>query len=146
MYHTIVRAKTRRIWARMARGDYRAAVDMAAPTVRFRFVGDAAPAAELVGRDAFEQWFADLYTLLPGLRLRLTDVVAKGWPWKTTVVVRLAVSATLADGSRYENEGIQWVTLRWGRMVDDYVLEDTARLAAAIERQHRAVAQGAGSR
>lgn len=45
------------------------------------------------------------------------------------------MAATLADGSEYRNEGVQWVTLRWGRMVDDYVLEETARLADALGRQ-----------
>lgn len=47
---------------------------------------------------------------------------------------------TLAEGGEYRNEGMQWVTLRWGRMVDDYVLEDTARLAEALRRQEGAPA------
>ncbi|WP_051425695.1 nuclear transport factor 2 family protein [Jiangella gansuensis] len=136
MYHRIVRAKVRRLWDRIAEtGDFQLAVALAAPDVRFRFVGDPPYGAELRGRDAFARWFEQTQENLPGLRLRPADIVVKGWPWNTTVVVRLTISATLADGSAYTNEGVQWVRLRWGRMVDDYVLEDTARLAAALERQ-----------
>jgi hypothetical protein len=77
--------------------------------------------------------------VLPGLRLTLADLVVVGWPWNTTVVARLTVTATLADGTPYANEAIQWIRLRWGRMIDDYVLEDTARLAAALRQQAAAV-------
>jgi hypothetical protein len=31
----------------------------------------------------------------------------------------------------------QWLTLRWGRMTDDWVLEDTLALAAACAVQDR---------
>ncbi|NUT94832.1 MAG: nuclear transport factor 2 family protein [Saccharothrix sp.] len=139
MYHAIVRAKVRGLWARIADGDHGAAVRLAAPDVRFRFVGDAPPAASFTGRDAFDQWFRDLLHLFPGIRLTPTEVIARGWPWDTTVVTRFRVEATLADGTPYRNEGVQWVRLRWGRMVDDYVLEDTARLADAVRRQSAAV-------
>ncbi|KAA2252410.1 nuclear transport factor 2 family protein [Solihabitans fulvus] len=135
MYHAVVRAKVRKLWTRVAAGDYRAAVAMAAPTLRFRFVGEAPPAATLTGPVEFERWFADLFVLFPGIRVSLADVVVRGWPWRTTVIVRLSIEATLADGTPYRNEGIQWVTLRWGRMVEDYVLEDTARLYAAVRLQ-----------
>lgn len=87
------------------------------------------------GPAEFEHWFERLFTLLPGLRLSLTGLVVTGWPWNTTVVARLSAAATLADGTSYTNEAVQWIQLRWGRMTDDYVLEDTARLAAALRRQ-----------
>lgn len=146
MYHTIVRARVRRLWDRIAEtGDFGPAVALAAPGVRFRFVGDSSFGADLRGRDEFARWFARAAETLPGLRLRATEVVVKGWPWNTTVVVRLTVSATLADGSAYTNEGVQWVRIRWGRMVDDYVLEDTARLADALERQRAALAAGSAA-
>ncbi|PSL04556.1 ketosteroid isomerase-like protein [Haloactinopolyspora alba] len=140
MYHAIVRAKVRHLWKRVTEtGDYRLAVAQAAPDLRFRFAGDSALGADLQGRQAFEDWFARAAELLPGLRLRPTEIVVKGWPWNTTVIVRLTVDATLADGAQYTNEGVQWVRIRWGRMVDDYVLEDTARLEEGLRRQRTAV-------
>ncbi|MFD7641747.1 nuclear transport factor 2 family protein [Kitasatospora sp. NPDC059795] len=135
MYHAITRAKVRSLWRRIGAGDYLAAVETAAPDVRFRFVGDTPVSAELTGRDAFEDWFRALFARFPGLRLTLRDVVVRGWPWRTTVVVRLDVEATLADGTAYRNEAVQWLTLRWGRMTADEVFEDTKALDEACRRQ-----------
>ncbi|MEV6755500.1 nuclear transport factor 2 family protein [Streptomyces sp. NPDC051214] len=143
MYHAIVRRKVRALWraAGSGRGDSgAAAVAMAAPDLRFRFVGDGVLGADLRGRDAFADWFERAGRCIPGMRLSLTDVVVAGWPWSTTVVVRLRIEATLADGSPYENEGIQWARIRWGRMVEDTVLEDTLRLEQAWRRQQSATA------
>lgn len=108
---------------------------MAAPDLSFDFKGDTAISGRLTGPAAFEKWFERLFELFPGLRLHLTDVVVRGWPWRTTVVVRLTVSATLADGTEYRNEAVQWVLLRWGRMVVDEVFEDTLALNRALDRQ-----------
>ncbi|RJL23051.1 nuclear transport factor 2 family protein [Bailinhaonella thermotolerans] len=132
MYHAIVRARVRSLWRRVGSGDYAAAVRLAAPDVRFRFVGEPPLGAELRGREAFARWFEETGARLPGLRMRLTDVVVKGWPWDTTVVARLAITATPAHDPHYTNEAIQWIRLRWGRMVSDEVMEDTQRLARAI--------------
>ncbi|MCX4668006.1 nuclear transport factor 2 family protein [Streptomyces sp. NBC_01381] len=145
MYHAIVRSKVRALWRVTGdgSGNYHPAVAMAAPDLRFRFIGDNILGAELRGPEAFADWFEQAGRRFPGMRLTLTDVVVKGWPWNTTVVVRLRVDATLADGSSYENEGIQWVRIRWGRMVEDTVLEDTARLEEAWRRQELATSGAA---
>ncbi|KAB8187012.1 hypothetical protein FH610_003365 [Microbispora catharanthi] len=135
VYHWITGLRVRRLWRRVGTGDYRAAVAIAAPDVLFRFAGDTPLSVQARGREAFEAWFRDLFARLPGLRLTLRDVVVRGWPWNTTVVVRLDAAATLADGTAYRNEAVQWVRLRWGRMVSDEVLEDTQRLADALRRQ-----------
>jgi hypothetical protein len=56
----------------------------------------------------------------------------------TRVAVRLAISAPLPDGTIYRNEGVQWLGLRWGRMVDDWVLEDMVALQRALDQLDRA--------
>ena len=43
------------------------------------------------------------------------------------------ISAPLPDGTTYHNEGVQWLRLRWGRIVDDWVLEDTIALQRALD-------------
>ncbi|MEV7007005.1 nuclear transport factor 2 family protein [Streptosporangium sp. NPDC051022] len=133
-----MRSVVRRTWRRVNAGDYEAAVSMASPDLRFRFVGDTALGADVRGPEAFRAWFARFTEHLPGVRLKLVDVVAGGWPWNTKVAVRLQVAGTLEDGTPYRNIAMQWVTLRWGRMVDDIVVEDTLKLDAALRRQpHR---------
>jgi ketosteroid isomerase-like protein len=145
MYHAVVRARVRALWARVGAGDYRAAVDAAAPDVHFRFVGPPPVGADVRGREAFATWFTTVFRLLPGLRLTPEAIAVSGAPWRTTVVVRLRVEATLDDGSPYRNEAVQWMTLRWGRLTEDLVWEDTAHLAATLDRQQRAVTEGPGA-
>ncbi|TMK21405.1 MAG: hypothetical protein E6G68_03485 [Actinobacteria bacterium] len=67
-----------------------------------------------------------MFRLFPGVRFEVRDVIVAGWPWNTRVAVRLGIDATLADGSPYRNEA---------KLVDDWVLEDTATLNRAIDRQ-----------
>ena len=133
----IVASKTRATWRRIADGDLEAASDMAHPDLRFRFVGRTAFGADLRGRDAFLAWFRAAAERLPGLTFEVQDVLVGGWPWNTRVAVRLAISAPLPDGTTYRNEGVQWLRLRWGRMVDDWVLEDTIALQQALDHTAR---------
>jgi len=60
-----------------------------------------------------------VFRLFPGVRFEVRDVIVAGWPWNTRVAVRLGIDATLADGSPYRNEAVQWIRLRWGKLVDD---------------------------
>ncbi len=133
MYRMIVAAKARATWKRISAGELQAAADVADPDMRFRFVGDTALGADLRGRDAFLAWFRATNERLPGLAFTVTDVLVGGWPWRTRVSVRLAITAPLPDGTRYQNEGVQWMVLRWGRMMDDWVLEDTVALQRALQ-------------
>ncbi len=138
MYHAIVRSRVRALWRRVGAGDFSAAVELASPDIHFHFMGATPISADFRGRDEFAAWFTRLYERFPGLAMRLTYLSVSGWPWDTTVVVRLDVTATLADGSAYANHAIQWVQLRWGQMTSDLVLEDTELLAAACAIQDAA--------
>jgi ketosteroid isomerase-like protein len=133
MYRMIVASKARATWRRIAAGDVAAAGELAHPEVRFRFVGDTALGADLHGKDAFLDWFQGAGKRLPGLTFQVDDVLVGGWPWDTRVAVRLTISAPLPDGTTYQNHGVQWLRLRWGRMVDDWVLEDTIALQRALD-------------
>jgi ketosteroid isomerase-like protein len=135
VYHAVVAAKVRQTWTQVNAGHTEAATRMAAPNIRFHFVGDTALGASLQGADAFRQWFEEATRLLPGLQFEVVDVIVRGWPWDTHVAVRLDVSTTLADGSPYTNHVSQWIRLRWARLVDDFVMEDTITLQRALDIQ-----------
>jgi hypothetical protein len=77
--------------------------------MRFAVVGDTVIGGSWQGRDAL-----------------------RDWPWRTRVAVRLIVEGTLADGTAYRNNATQWLTLSWGRMTDDWVLEDTKVVEAGL--------------
>ena len=140
MYRTIVAAVVRATWRKVSAGDISAATGKAHPDVTFEFVGDTPLSGRLQGRAAFEAWFRDATARLPGLTFELRDVVVAGWPWDTRIATRLAVSAPLPDGTTYRNQAAQWMRMRWGRMTDDWVLEDTAALTALLARDDMAAA------
>jgi hypothetical protein len=140
MYRAIVAARTRAVWRRIDARDVDSVWQMAAPGLHFTFVGDTPLGAELHDRDAFRSWLADVFVRFPDVSFAVGDVVVAGWPWRTRVAVRLQIRATLADATVYENHATQWIVLRWGRMVDDWVLEDTVALDRACTVQAGAAA------
>jgi ketosteroid isomerase-like protein len=135
MYRRIVARKTRAVWNAVAAGDPGAPAALADDDVHVEFVGTTPLSGAFTGREAFGSWFRSVFDRFPDIAFEVLDVAVDGWPWKTRVAVRLRVSATLADGSVYENFACQWLTLRWGRMTDDWVLEDTMALQHACDVQ-----------
>lgn len=140
MYRLIVARIIRSTWHKINSGDTGAAVAKAHPDVVFEFVGSTPISARLQGREAFGEWFHTTVQALPGLRFDVRDVLVSGPPWNTRVAVRMDVSAPLEDGGVYRNHAVQFLTLRWGRMVDDWVLEDTAALDAQLAKGSGAAA------
>ena len=134
MYKFIVKRIVRRTFRRLSEGDYEAVVRQFGSQSRFLFSGDHELGGERRGRDAVRKWFQHMLGLFPGIRIEPRDVVVNGWPWNTVVATHLAISATLADGRPYSNEGMQLLRLRWGRVVEDLIFEDTLRLDAELKR------------
>ena len=132
VYHYVVTRIVRRAWARVNAGDFGAPVRLAAPDVRFTVVGDTVIGGSWQGPDAVREWLESFSKRFERLRLDVKDVAVSGWPWHTRVAVRLVVDGTLAGGAHYRNNATQWLTLRWGRMTEDWVLEDTKVVDAGL--------------
>jgi ketosteroid isomerase-like protein len=138
MYKLIVKRIVHRTFARLSRGDYEAVVKQFGPDSRFLFSGEHELGGERVGQDAVREWFRHMLELFPGIRIEPREVVVNGWPWNTVVATHLEISATLADGRPYRNEGMQLLRLRWGRVVEDLIFEDTLKLDAELRRMQPA--------
>jgi DNA-binding PadR family transcriptional regulator len=83
-------------------------------------------------------WAASYGQIYPELaRLEPQAVLVNGWPPNTVVATRFVVQATTRDGKPYGNEGMQFLRLRWGRVVEDYIYEDTQKLVGELERLGR---------
>lgn len=132
VYHYVVTRIVRGIWDRVNAGDLDAPWRMAAPDMRFAVVGDTVIGGTWEGRDALRDWLHAFADRFARLQIQVEDVAVSGWPWDTRVAVRLVVDGTMTDGTRYRNDATQWLTLRWGRMTDDWVLEDTKVVEAAL--------------
>ena len=134
MYKTIVASQVRKGYARIGTGDFDVDAIFARDGV-FQMMGDHHLGGERRGRDEVRAWFEEVARLFPDLKLEPVEIVVGGFPWNTRVATRFRVSASLADGGRYENEGMQFLRLRWAKAVEDRLFEDTKVLEAAIETQ-----------
>jgi ketosteroid isomerase-like protein len=146
MYKLIVKRIVRRTFGRLSQGDYEAVVKQFGPDSRFLFSGAHELGGERRGPDAVREWFRQMLGLFPGIRIEPRDVVVNGWPWNTVVATHLEISATLADGRPYRNEGMQLLRLRWGRVVEDLIFEDTLKLDQELRRMAPVEPQEAAAR
>ncbi len=133
MYKTIVKRIARRNFGRVNRDEYEQVLAQFDANVEFAFAGEHALGGELHGAEAVRGWFERSFRLFPDLRLEPVTIVVSGGPWDTRVATRFKVHATFRDGSAYGNEGMQFLRLRWGRVVEDRLYEDTQKLVAALE-------------
>ncbi|GAA2033839.1 nuclear transport factor 2 family protein [Catenulispora yoronensis] len=132
VYHYVVTRVVRGVWDKINAGNASAAGRMAAPDVRFTVVGDTVIGGSWTGPEALQDWLTSFAARFSKVRIQVDDVAVAGWPWRTRIAVRLTVDGELVGGGRYHNYATQWMTLRWGRMTDDWVLEDTKAVDAAL--------------
>jgi ketosteroid isomerase-like protein len=134
VYRLAVKRMVRRAYRQLSRGDYESVLKTFTPGSRFRFAGTHALGGERIGTEAVREWFEEVFRVFPDLQLEPETVVVGGWPWNTVAATRFHVRATLLDGHPYSNEGMQLLRIRWGRVVEDFLYEDTQRIAAALDR------------
>lgn len=132
MYHSIVRRIARKNFERINRKDYEAVLKDCAPNVRHRFGGMHALGGARHDRETLGRWFARLGRVMPKLQLNVQDVWVKGWPWNTLVIARWEATATLADGSPYLNRGVHLIMMRWGKVFDFDVHENSQVVAESL--------------
>jgi ketosteroid isomerase-like protein len=68
----------------------------------------------------------------PDLRVSPVRIFVHGWPWNTSIATELEVRASFANGSPYRNSGMQLARLRWGKVVEDRIYEDSDVLKDAL--------------
>jgi ketosteroid isomerase-like protein len=98
----------------------------------FQFAAEDVLAGELHGAAEIRPVIEKMRQAFSDLTVRPTRVLVQGWPWNTLVATQLDVRATLPDGTHYRNDGLQLLRLRWGKVVEDRVYEDTDKLHAAL--------------
>jgi ketosteroid isomerase-like protein len=138
MYKLIVRQLVRRAFRQLSGGDYEGVLTKFGPKTLFVFSGTHAFGGEKRGAEEVRAVFQKMFALFPDLRLDPQEIVVNGWPHDTRVATRFLVGATLADGQPYRNEGMQFLRLRFGRIVEDRLYEDTQKLAAELDRMAQA--------
>jgi len=135
IYSLIVKSRIRQSFDQVNNRQWDELLGSIAPDVRHRFLGAHAIGGERHDRDTLRLWFERLASVLPDLRLTINRIWVKGWPWNTTVFVQWDGSATLLDGGPYSQHAIHVITLKWGRIHELDVFEDSQEIARALDVQ-----------
>jgi ketosteroid isomerase-like protein len=137
MYNTIVRRNVHTGFRALSAGDYEQVLRQFHPQVIFSFAGPAPLGGERRGVEAVRAWFQSLFSYFPAIQYTVHRVIVQGWPGDTMVATRLSVAAPRADGSMYRNDVMQFLRLRWGKVVEDHLYEDTYKLADELQQRLR---------
>jgi ketosteroid isomerase-like protein len=133
MYKAIVRRNVCATFRALSSGDYEQVLHQFHPRVVFSFAGPAPLGGERSGIGDVRVWFQRLYSYFPGIQFSIHQVIVQGWPWNTRIATLLSITAPRSDGSAYRNEAMQFLRLRWGKVVEDRLHEDTYKLVNELQ-------------
>ena len=118
-----------RVMARNRAGDIGLTLMLDTDDVRLVFPGDNSFSGEHNGKPAVKQWLERMVSV--GVKTEPDEVKATGWPWNTTVCIRGRSWLDSPEGERiYDNRFVIWGKLRWGKLYDYEVYEDTQKAKA----------------
>lgn len=115
------------------RGDFDQLLRQFAPRCEFVFVSRTALGARLSGRADLLRWFERFRCLLPDPQFDVVRLVIAGPVWAQHIAAHVIIRSRIA-GEPYQNQFAQFLTLRWGKVAEDLVLEDTATWETASRR------------
>lgn len=134
----------RRGLGQVERGDFDALLRQFDDRCRLRFIGDTPLGADVCTRADVLRWFQRFGRLLPNPRFEIQRVLTSGPPWRQQLAAHVLIRATLL-GEPYENQFAHFITLRWGKVIDDLILEDTQMWDRACQRLTAAGIEEAGA-
>ena len=133
MIRAITRAVYRRGLRALERGDLDALLAVFSPRCTLTFVGETPLGAHLSTPSDIRRWFERFRRLLPNPRFEIQRLVIGGPLWDQRLASHTVIRSTV-DGEPYENQFGHFLTLRWGKVVNDLIIEDTQRWERACRR------------
>lgn len=134
MYHAIVKHIARDAFKNLSARQVEPLLERSAPDLRHTFSGDHALGGTRHTREAFRAWLERLYRLFPELTFTVRDMMATGPPWNTRLALFWRDRGVAADGVDYENEGVHFLRLKWGRLTELRARLDTQHLERTLDR------------
>jgi ketosteroid isomerase-like protein len=119
--------------AAVEHGDFDQVLTQFRPDCEFVFVSRTALGARLSGRADLRRWFERFRRLLPDPLFDVQRLVVGGPVWDQRIAAHVIIRSRVA-GEPYENQFGQFLALRWGKVAEDLILEDTATWEAASRR------------
>lgn len=133
LYRRFVHRKARWIFDRFSAGDWEALVDSEAENLVFEYPGKHALGTTLTNRDLVGLWYQRFFRYFPDIKFNVRNVLMKGTPLKTTVVVEWDAKATMPDGQPYDNQGIHILIIEKAKATGIRVYLDTQKKAAKLQ-------------
>lgn len=133
MYHMIVKKLVRDSFRQLSAGNYLSAYNLMAEDCHYHFIGNHALGGQRYNRKLIALWFQRFLRILPDFQFIPANIIVSGWPWNTTVAVKLHVSWQRPDGKTYQNIALQMMKLQWGKAVDIITIDDTRALGDLLE-------------
>ena len=115
------------------RGDFDQVLSQFRPDCELVFIGRTALGARLSGQADLLRWFERFRRLLPDPSFDVRRLVIGGPVWNQRIAAHVIIRSRVA-GEPYQNQFAQFLTLRWGKVSEDLILEDTATWEAASRR------------
>ena len=115
------------------RGDFDQVLSQFRPDCELVFIGRTALGARLSGQADLLRWFERFRRLLPDPSFDVRRLVIGGPVWNQRIAAHVIIRSRVA-GESYQNQFAQFLTLRWGKVSEDLILEDTATWEAASRR------------
>jgi ketosteroid isomerase-like protein len=123
---------TEYLMARLRAGDPRPTNRLDAPDVTLTFPGQNSWSGRFRGKAEVARWRQRL--VQAGIQIFPDEVVAVGPPWRTRLLIRGHDYAQDDAGATvYDNRYVIWAHLRWGRLKEYEVYEDTHKANAFDE-------------
>jgi ketosteroid isomerase-like protein len=97
------------------------------------FVGDTPLGAQLTDLSDIRCWFERFGRLVPKPRFEIQRLVVSGPPWNQRLASHVLIRSTV-NGEPYQNQFAHFLTLHWGKVCDDLILEDTQMWERACQR------------
>ncbi len=102
------------------------------------FAGDNSLSGTRRDKESLLRWFKRINLVLPDLKIEITDIHVKGGPSNTLVITRWTATCKLLNGEAYENKGVHFITLKWGKAVKFDVYENTKVVSHGLDVQFEA--------
>jgi ketosteroid isomerase-like protein len=126
LYEAAVGAMVRHNARRLREGDLEPQLRAYTDDVRFVFPGRSSWTGEYRGKREVEKWLRRFVDA--GLKIEFDDVLVSGPPWATRICLRFHDFCEDENGETvYTNEGTIYGHMRWGRLTQYMVFENTQR-------------------
>ncbi|TPW12667.1 MAG: hypothetical protein FD127_2507 [Acidimicrobiaceae bacterium] len=129
----ITRAIYERGFRALERGDLDSLLKQFDERCTMTFVGDTSLGAGALTGPDLRRWFERFGRLLPNPRFEIQRLLVSGPPWRQRLAAHVRIHSTI-NGEPYENQFAHFLVIRWGRVLEDFVLEDTQRWERACKR------------